>query len=149
MELTARGCRAARMVHEPVPMQSPGSLVSETPTCSPSHAKGPCLLPAPAQPTQSSEPIFSRSYGSGLTTSFTYIVLLTIGCSPWRPAAVMGTTWGKSLHSSPGFSRAGQCNTGRCSRHSCLRGRGAYLRSSRFQASASVSGLHSFTALTV
>ena len=73
MELTARGCRAARMVHEPVPMQSPGSLVSETPTGSPSHAKGPCLLPAPAQPTQSSGPIFSRSYGSGLTTSLTYL----------------------------------------------------------------------------
>ena len=29
MELTARGCCAARMVHKPVPMQSPGSLVSE------------------------------------------------------------------------------------------------------------------------
>ena len=63
-----------------------------------------------------------------------YIVLLTRGCSPWRPAVVMGTTWGESLHSSPGFSRAGQCNTGRCSRRSSLRGRGAYLRSSRFQA---------------
>ena len=63
-----------------------------------------------------------------------YIVLLTGGCSPWRPAAVMGTTWGESLHSSPGFSRAGQCNTWRCSRRSSLHGRGAYLRSSRFQA---------------
>ena len=29
MELTARGCCAARTVHEPVPMQSLGSLVSE------------------------------------------------------------------------------------------------------------------------
>ena len=28
---TVRGCRAARMVHEPDPMQSPGSLVSERP----------------------------------------------------------------------------------------------------------------------
>ena len=36
---------------------------------SPSHAEGPCLLPTPARPTQSSEPIFSRSYGSGLPTS--------------------------------------------------------------------------------
>ena len=25
-------------------------------------------------------------------TSLTYIILLTRGCSPWRPAAVMGTT---------------------------------------------------------
>ena len=31
MELTARGCRAARTVHEPVPIQSQGSLVSERP----------------------------------------------------------------------------------------------------------------------
>ena len=31
MELTARGCCAARTVHKPVPMQSPGSLVSERP----------------------------------------------------------------------------------------------------------------------
>ena len=31
MELTARGCRAARTVHEPVSIQSQGSLVSERP----------------------------------------------------------------------------------------------------------------------
>ena len=35
---------------------------------------------------------FSRSYGSILPTSLIYIVLSTRGCSPWRPAAVMGTT---------------------------------------------------------
>ena len=60
-EATTRGCRAARTVHEPDPMQSPGSPVSAPPkrasTGSPSHAEGPCLLPAPARPTQSSEPI--------------------------------------------------------------------------------------------
>ena len=33
----------------------------------------------------------SRSYGSILSTSFTYIILSTRGSSPWRPAAVMGT----------------------------------------------------------
>ena len=137
MELTAWGCRAARTVHEPVPMQILVSLVSERPM--PYHnrlaqSRWGCLLPALARPTQSSEPIFSWSYGSGLPTSLTYIVLLTRGCSPWRPAIVMGTTWGESLHSSPGFSRAGQCNTGRCSRRGALRGRGAYLWSCRFQA---------------
>ena len=31
MELTARGCRGARTVHEPVPIQSQGLLVSERP----------------------------------------------------------------------------------------------------------------------
>ena len=35
---------------------------------------------------------FSRSYGSILPTSLTYIVLSTRGCSPWRPDAVMSTT---------------------------------------------------------
>ena len=35
---------------------------------------------------------FSRGYGSILPTSLTYIVLLTRGCSPWRPDAVMSTT---------------------------------------------------------
>ena len=88
----------------------------------------------PSPQSQSPEPIFSWSYGSGLPTSLTYIVLSTRGCSPWRPAAVMGTTRGKSLHSSPGFSGVGQCNTGRCSRRSALRGRGAHFRSSLFQA---------------
>ena len=36
---------------------------------------------------------FSRSYGSILPTSLIYIVLSTRGCSPWRPDAVMSTTW--------------------------------------------------------
>ena len=35
---------------------------------------------------------FFQSYGSILPTSLTYIILLTRGCSPWRPAAVMSTT---------------------------------------------------------
>ena len=59
-EATARGCRAARTVHGPDPLQSPGSPVPKAEanfTGSPSHAEGPCLLPAPARPTQSSEPI--------------------------------------------------------------------------------------------
>ena len=33
----------------------------------------------------------SRSYGSDLPTSLTYIILSTRGSSPWRPAADMGT----------------------------------------------------------
>jgi hypothetical protein len=44
--------------------------------------------PRPSPQSQS----FSRSYGSVLPTSLTYIVLLTRGCSPWRPDAVMNTT---------------------------------------------------------
>ena len=34
---------------------------------------------------------FSRSYGSNLPTSLTYIILSTRGYSPWRPDADMGT----------------------------------------------------------
>ena len=66
---------------------------------------------------------------SRLPFSLTYIVLLTRGCSPWRPAAVMGTTWGESLHSSPGFQGPASAAP-----DAALRGRGAYLQSSRFQA---------------
>src|SRR5512136_563442 len=35
---------------------------------------------------------FLQTYGAILPTSLTYIVLSARGCSPWRPAAVMGTT---------------------------------------------------------
>lgn len=50
----------------------------------------------------------SRSYGSKLPTSLTYIVLGTRGCSPWRPAADMGTARCKNHDCSPRFSRAGK-----------------------------------------
>ena len=49
---------------------------------------------------------FSRSYGSILPTSLTYIVLSTRGCSPWRPAADMGTVRHEIHTVSLGFSRA-------------------------------------------
>jgi hypothetical protein len=39
---------------------------------------------------------FSRSYGSILPTSLIYIVLLTRGCTPWRPDAVISTPRGAS-----------------------------------------------------
>ncbi|EIE22100.1 hypothetical protein COCSUDRAFT_83496, partial [Coccomyxa subellipsoidea C-169] len=48
---------------------------------------------------------FSRSYEPILPTSLIYIVLSTRGCSPWRPDAVMSTTW-QDRKRSPGFSRA-------------------------------------------
>lgn len=43
----------------------------------------------------------SRSYGSGLPTSLTYIHLSTRGCSPWRPDADMGTNWHEGISSYP------------------------------------------------
>ena len=41
-----------------------------------------------------------------MPTSLTYIILSTRGCSPWRPAADMGTVWHENHTVSPGFSRA-------------------------------------------
>ena len=66
------------------------------------------------QPASSSKPkhpdpqsqSLSRSYGSNLPTSLTYIILSTRGCSPWRPAADMGTSWSESAVISLGFSRS-------------------------------------------
>ena len=45
----------------------------------------------PPEPGPRSQSL-SRSYGSVLPTSLTYINPLTRGCSPWRPDAVMSTT---------------------------------------------------------
>ena len=63
-----------------------------------SHAK-------PGHPNPQSQSL-SRSYGSNLPTSLTYIILSTRGCSPWRPAADMGTDGCESAVTSPGFSRS-------------------------------------------
>ena len=51
-------------------------------------------LPAakPNHPAPQSQSL-SRSYGSNLPTSLTYIILSTRGYSPRRPAADMGTSW--------------------------------------------------------
>ena len=46
----------------------------------------------PKHPSSQSQSL-SRSYGSNLPTSLTYIILSTRGCSPRRPAADMGTSW--------------------------------------------------------
>ena len=37
---------------------------------------------------------FSQSYGSNLPTSLNYFSLMTRGCEPWRPDAVIGTARG-------------------------------------------------------
>ena len=59
----------------------------------------------PKHPAPQSQSL-SRSYGSNLPTSLTYIILSTRGCSPWRPAADMGTSWRESAVTSLGFSRS-------------------------------------------
>lgn len=79
---------------------------------------------------------FSRSYGSNLPTSLTYIVLSTRGCAPWRPAADMGTAWHENHTVSVGFSRADP-DAPDTARAAVLYGQVSipcpYLRASRFQ----------------
>ena len=65
---------------------------------------------SPAQPNPKSQSL-SRSYGSNLPTSLTYIVLSTRGCSPWRPAAVMSTNR-RENHSFPRIFKGLQERTG-------------------------------------
>ena len=54
---------------------------------------------APPDPQSQS---FSRSYGSILPTSLTYILLWTRGYTPWRPDAVMSTPGGANDDEVPG-----------------------------------------------
>ena len=65
----------------------------------------PASCSKPDHPDPQSQSL-SRSYGSNLPTSLTYIILSTRGCSPWRPAADMGTSWRESAVISLGFSRS-------------------------------------------
>ena len=64
----------------------------------------------PKQPAPQSQSL-SRSYGSDLPTSLTYIVLSTRGCSPWSPAAVMSTNR-RENHSFPRIFKGLQERTG-------------------------------------
>ena len=48
-----------------------------------------------------------------MPTSLIYIVLSTRGCSPWRPAAVMGTTWRENYS----FKRIFKARRERARRH--------------------------------
>ncbi len=75
-----------------------------SPSPGPSRSR---FVPRPDWPSPQSQS-FSRSYGSNLPTSLTYIVPSTRGCAPRRPAADMGTAR-REIHTvSAGFSRAGE-----------------------------------------
>ena len=74
----------------------------------------------------------SRSYGSNLPTSLTYIVLGTRGCSPWRPAADMGTVSGRGTLL-PGIFKGQRKRTGRRRKRGALQEPSPYLRPNRFQ----------------
>uniref|UniRef100_A0A6N2K2Z3 Senescence-associated protein n=1 Tax=Salix viminalis TaxID=40686 RepID=A0A6N2K2Z3_SALVM len=92
--------------------------------------------PEPSPQSQS----FSRGYGSILPTSLAYIVPSTRGCSPWRPDAVMSTT-GRGRHAVLRIFKGRRGRTGHHATCSALPAAGPYLRLSRFQGPADVSGL--------
>jgi len=97
---TPRSCPQG-MPSKDVPRMHPGSSPSRTQP-KPPKGKGSFAQPVhkattrfpskPDWPNPQSQS-FSRSYGSGLPTSLTYINLSTRGCSPRRPDADMGTNW--------------------------------------------------------
>ena len=122
--------RTARTVHEPVPMQIPGLLVSERPKPYHDRLAQSRWGSVPASSSGPTDPVLRANLFPKLRIRLADFPDLYCPIDQ----RLMGTTWGESLHSSPGFSRAGQCNTGRCSRRSALRGPGAYLQSRRFQA---------------
>lgn len=77
-----------------------------SPRPGPARQPDPASRPSPTRPDPQSQSL-SRSYGSNLPTSLTYINLSTRGSSPWRPAADMGTNRrDTSAWPSPGFSRS-------------------------------------------
>ena len=96
--------RIAGAVHGKVEAAVRARPVRLTPAASPSPGP-PRFMLRPHWPDPQSQS-FSRSYGSNLPTSLTYIVLSTRGCEPRRPAADMGTAWHEIHTVSVGFSRA-------------------------------------------
>ena len=101
------------MVRREAVHRSPSFFVQRTPTPNPQSQS------------------FSRSYGSILPTSLTYIVLSTRGCSPWRPAAVMSTNR-RENHSFPRIFKGLQERTGHHMKCGALPAIKPYLLAIRF-----------------
>ncbi|PHT26916.1 hypothetical protein CQW23_33475 [Capsicum baccatum] len=89
--------------------------------------------PLPRPQSQS----FSQTYGSILSTSLSYIVPSTRGCSPWRPDAVMSTT-GRGRHSVLRIFKGRRERTGHHATCGALPAAGPYLRLSRFHGGQAV-----------
>lgn len=79
-----------RNTHTPRPRQTRRSTPA-SPRPGPARWRKTASRPRPTRPGPQSQSL-SRSYGSNLPTSLTYISLSTRGSSPWRPAADMGTS---------------------------------------------------------
>ena len=121
-------------------MQSPGSLVSERPKPYLDRLAQSRWGSVPASSSGPTDPVLRANLFPKLFMDpACRLPLPTL--SYWPEAVHLGDLlwlWvrpeARVYTCPPGFSRVSQRNTGHCSRLSALRGRGAYLRSSRFQA---------------
>ena len=127
-EAAPRGGRIAATFHGKVPNWSE-FVLADSPSPPQFQAR---FWPHPDRPCPPSQS-FSRSYGSNLPTSLTYIVLDTRGCSPWRPAADIGYGRPRKLHCLPRIFKGRRRCTGHRKSRGALRKQRPYLRTSRFQ----------------
>ena len=95
------------------------------------------FTPQPDQLSPQSQSL-SRSYGSVLPTSLTYIFLTTRGCSPWRPAADIGYGLARKSHSLTRIFKGRPKRSGHRKSRGALRKLHPYLRANRFQGLASL-----------
>ena len=119
---------------------APRSLMWQGPSFTPLRVRS----PGPARPTNTSldfrpdrlnpqSQSLSRSYGSNLPISLTYILLSTRGCSPRRPDADIGTNRRERPKRNPptGFSRASRERPRTARKRAALRDRLFTARSSK------------------
>lgn len=93
------------------------------------HAR---FLQQPVRPSPQSQS-FSRSYGSNLPISLTYIVLLTRGSSPWRPAADIRYGLARESHRLPRIFTDRRERTGHRGKHDAFRHQHPYRGAIPFQ----------------
>jgi hypothetical protein len=89
-------------VGRPVPVRAPTNTRLRTPVATRAarsrtdppqaeHARQPRRFHCAPHALHPKSQFFSQSFESNLPTSLTHILPSTRGCTPWRPAAVMGT----------------------------------------------------------
>ena len=115
------------------PDSSPAEAEGLAQSCVRAQARFPQRPDWPDPQSQS----FSRSYGSILPTSLTYVILSARGFSPWRPAADMGTTMHEIYTPLIQIFKGQRKRFGWHKTCATFSGRYPYLRANRFQGSQS------------
>ena len=119
-------------VIEVKPPHSPDREHPRNTCASPDHSTAQTARPHRTVGLSPQSQSFSRSYGSILPTSLTYIGLSTRGCSPWRPAAVMSTTRGVNK-TRPRVFKGRSVRTRHLGSQGALPPNSPYRRQNRFQ----------------